>query len=143
MASKPGTSRDTTGAAGLTGKRRRFVEEYLVDCNATRAYVAAGYTAKNANVAGVEAHRLLKDPKVAAAVAAGEKAKIDATIATREERHQFLTAALRGQHGGELKDRLKATELLGKAQGDFIDRHEHKVELSFADLVAKSQEDEA
>jgi phage terminase small subunit len=52
----------------LTPKRERFVEEYLIDLNATRAYRAAGYAGDD-NVCAVEGHRLLSDPKVSAAVA--------------------------------------------------------------------------
>jgi hypothetical protein len=43
-------------------------------------------------------------------------------IATREERQSFWTAMMRGEEPGEPKDRLKASELLGRSQGDFIDR---------------------
>lgn len=130
------SSSGTTGAAALKGKRRRFVEEYRLDRNGARAYRAAGYTAKNAHVAAVEASKLLTKPDIAAAVAEAEAAVVAGAIATREERHKFLTSALRGEHGGELKDRLKATELLGKAHGDFVERHEHTVTVRFADLVA-------
>jgi phage terminase small subunit len=38
----------------LTAKQERFVEEYLVDCNATQACIRAGYKAKNADVIGPE-----------------------------------------------------------------------------------------
>lgn len=55
-------------ARRLTTKRRRFVEEYCVDFNGTRAYKDAGYKAKTDNVAAVEASRLLRDPKVRAAI---------------------------------------------------------------------------
>lgn len=49
----------------------------------------------------------------------------NARIATAEERQAFWTAAMRGEIPGyEPKDQLKASELLGKAQGDFIIRHE-------------------
>lgn len=50
----------------LDGKRGRFVEEYLIDLNATQAAIRAGYSARSAEVTG---HRLLRDAKVAAAIA--------------------------------------------------------------------------
>lgn len=55
-------------ASGLTHKQRLFADEYLADAafNATAAYKRAGYSAKSDNVAGVEAHKLLKNPKIAA-----------------------------------------------------------------------------
>ena len=52
----------------LTEKQKRFVEEYLIDLNATQAYMRAGYKAKNDNIAGVEAFKLLRNPKIEAAV---------------------------------------------------------------------------
>jgi len=53
----------------LTPKQQRFVEEYLVDLNATQAYRRAGYAGDD-NVCAVEAHKLLSNPKVGDAVAA-------------------------------------------------------------------------
>ncbi len=50
----------------MTPRQRRFVEEYLVDLNATRAAKRAGYTVRSAKDHG---YRLLKNPAVAAAVA--------------------------------------------------------------------------
>jgi phage terminase small subunit len=37
---------------GLTPKQTRFVEEFLLDCNATQAAIRAGYSAKTAEVQG-------------------------------------------------------------------------------------------
>lgn len=48
----------------LTAKQELFVAEYLVDLNASAAYKRAGYACKNDNVAGVEANKLLNNPKV-------------------------------------------------------------------------------
>lgn len=49
----------------LTEKQRRFVEEYLVDLNATQAAIRAGYSAKTAKQQG---QRLLTNADVHAAV---------------------------------------------------------------------------
>ncbi len=38
--------------ASLTPKQARFVEEYLIDLNATQAAIRAGYSAKTAEVQG-------------------------------------------------------------------------------------------
>lgn len=40
--------------AKLTAKQRRFVDEYLVDLNATQAAIRAGYSPDTANVIGSE-----------------------------------------------------------------------------------------
>lgn len=49
----------------MNDKQRRFVEEYLIDLNATQAAIRAGYSAKTAYSAG---QRLLKDVEVQRAV---------------------------------------------------------------------------
>jgi hypothetical protein len=54
------------------GRCERFVEEYLVDGNGTAAAVRAGYARAGAHVT---ASRLLRNPKVAEAVAAGQAEK--------------------------------------------------------------------
>src|SRR4051794_12014195 len=51
----------------LTPKQAKFVQEYLVDLNATRAACRAGYSPATA---GQQADRLLRNAKVAAAVQA-------------------------------------------------------------------------
>ena len=48
----------------LSIKQKRFVHEYLIDFNATRAYKDAGYQYKNSKVATQLGSRLLKNPKV-------------------------------------------------------------------------------
>lgn len=55
--------------AGLTDKQARFVEEYLIDLNATQAAIRAGYSEKGAEVQG---HQLLRNPKVSDAVQAAK-----------------------------------------------------------------------
>ena len=50
----------------LTPKQIAFVEEYLIDMNATRAYKAAYPSIKNDAVAGVNGNRLLKNAKIEA-----------------------------------------------------------------------------
>jgi len=52
-------------ATVLTAKQANFADEYLVDFNAVRAYRAAYPGCKSDNTAGVEGHRLLKNPKIA------------------------------------------------------------------------------
>ena len=47
--------------AKLTEKQQRFVEEYLVDLNATQAAIRAGYSVKTADVQG---SRMLRNVKV-------------------------------------------------------------------------------
>ena len=48
----------------MTPKQRKFADEWLIDHNASRAYTAAGYTAKNGNVSRVEGCKLLANPNI-------------------------------------------------------------------------------
>lgn len=59
----------------LTPKQQRFVDEYLLDLNATQAAIRAGSTAKRAEQAGYE---FMRNPDV--------KAAIDAALAERSEK---------------------------------------------------------
>lgn len=52
--------------AKLTAKQQRFVEEYLIDLNATQAAIRAGYSPKTANEQGA---RLLANASVQEAIA--------------------------------------------------------------------------
>lgn len=62
----------------LTKKQEQFCREYLIDMNATQSYKRAGYSAKSDKVAGVEGHKLLKNPKI--------KRRIDQLIKEREKK---------------------------------------------------------
>lgn len=68
----------------LTPKQQRFVDEYLIDMNATQAYIRAGYTARG-NAAEVNAIRLLRNAQVAALVDEGRKAISERTELTQEQ----------------------------------------------------------
>lgn len=60
-------------AEKLTGKQRLFVAEYLVDLNATRAAIRAGYVERSASNAG---HRNLRKPKIQAAIAEAQAPRL-------------------------------------------------------------------
>lgn len=51
-------------SSGLTMNQKTFVEEYLIDGNATRAYMVAYPAVKRENTAAVSASQLLRNPKV-------------------------------------------------------------------------------
>lgn len=58
----------------MNARRARFVREYLIDLNATRAAIRAGYSPATAGQAG---DRLLKNVEVSAAIAAAEQARAE------------------------------------------------------------------
>lgn len=60
----------------LTPKQERFVQEYLIDLNATAAYKRAGYVAKG-NAAEVNASRLLRNAQVQSEIARRSKKTAD------------------------------------------------------------------
>lgn len=60
----------------LTAKQIRFVEEYILDLNATQAAIRAGYSRKGADTTGP---RLLGDPRIVAAIDARKAARSERT----------------------------------------------------------------
>jgi len=65
----------------LTPKQRRFVEEYLVDLNATQAAIRAGYSQKTARQMGDEN---LSKPDIAKAVHEAQQARSKRTEITQD-----------------------------------------------------------
>ena len=65
----------------LTPKQIRFVDEYLVDFNATQAAIRAGYKANTAHVIGAEN---LRKPKIAEEIARRQKDLQRRTEVTQE-----------------------------------------------------------
>lgn len=65
----------------LTDKQQRFVEEYLVDLNATQAAIRSGYSQKTAHSQGP---RLLENVDVKAAIQAALDARAERTLASAD-----------------------------------------------------------
>src|SRR3546814_8117 len=66
----------------LTDKQRRFVEEYLVDLNATQAAIRAGYSKKTAASIGEEN---LRKPDIAKAIQEAQAARSKRTEITQDQ----------------------------------------------------------
>lgn len=113
----------------LTAKQQAFVEAYAG--NATAAALAAGYSKKSARVQG---RRLITKDNVAKAIKEREAQRLAPTIATRQERQEFWTSVLRNEEEA-MKNRLKAAELLGKSEGDFLERVEMDMTVSPAAIL--------
>lgn len=114
---------------GLTEKQRRFVEAYTgaAEGNATEAARMAGYSGDGGTLA-VTATRTLRVAKVAEAIAEATEPVRSAAIMDRKERQELLTTIARGgDPEAKPSDRLRAIEVLGKMQGDFIERSEQRV----------------
>ncbi len=109
----------------MTPKQQRFVEEYLVDLNATQAAMRAGYSAKGATVRGSE---LLANRNVTEAISAAQKARSKETGTTAawvlEELKKVYEASMERNDKGlsaNLGAANRALELLGRHIGMWKD----------------------
>jgi hypothetical protein len=66
---------------------------------------------------------LLKKAEIRAAIDGRTKLQLSGPIASREERQAWWTKVMKDEDAG-MYDRLRASELLGKSDADFVDRHE-------------------
>lgn len=128
----------------MTNRQKKFADEYIVDCNATRAYKIAYPNVKKDNVARANGSRLLANANVKAYIR--EKLAEISSHKTADAREvmEYLTSVLRGESEAEVivvggysdgrskakrikkkpdeKERLKAAELLGKRFGLFTEK---------------------
>lgn len=127
----------------LTAKQSRFVEEYLIDLNATQAAIRAGYSAKRADSIG---HENLRKPDISQAVQAamaerGKRAGItqDQVLEDVEAIKRDAMTRIADKEGNLVMANhsaaLKAAELQGKHLGMFTDR----LALSGVVAIAKVQ----
>lgn len=108
----------------LTIKQERFIAEYIVDGNATRAAITAGYSERTAARIGSE---LLTKPTI--------KEEIFKAL-TDQQKRTLITAdanlcaierlAQKAEDAGEWAPAIRARELIGKHYRSFAD----KVELT-------------
>lgn len=108
-------------ARKLTPKQERFVHAYAKSGNATKAAREAGYSELYADR---QAAQLLGKSWVKKALAELTAKLARPTIATITDRQEWWTEVIRDGKA-KLADRLRASELLGKSQGDFIENHRH------------------
>lgn len=108
-------------AGKLTTKQRRFVEVY--DGNGTEAARLAGYTGTDAALR-VTASRLLANGSIATAIQQRHAVEESRLIADRQKRQAFWTTVMQDKDE-EMRTRLRASELLGRSEADFVERHEH------------------
>lgn len=128
----------------VTDKQRKFADEYLIDCNGTRAYKAAYPKIKSDEAARVNASKLLTKANIKAYIDEQLDKISSEKIADATEVMMYLTSVLRGESSSEVvvvegcgdgisearrmdkapdeKEKLKAAELLGKRYGIFTDK---------------------
>ncbi len=106
----------------LTPKQERFVQEYLVDLNATQAAIRAGYSAKTASRIGPE---LLVKTCISEAIQKAMKKREKRTEVTQDyvitKLREIAEKDASDGPDSELKyaNKIRALELLGKHTGAF------------------------
>ena len=100
----------------LTEKQKRFVEEYLIDLNATQAAIRAGYSPKTANEQGA---RLLVNVSIQKAISRAMTARSNRTNISQDRvvnelaKIAFMNIAdLIDQHGN-LRDNVSRDDMAG------------------------------
>ena len=87
--------------AKLTEKQKIFVDEYLIDMNATRAYKIAYPHVKSEGSAMSAASRLLRNVKVKAYIGEQLEKISSEKIADAQEVMEYLTSVMRGDTSAE------------------------------------------
>lgn len=129
----------TAQATPLTPKQQRFVQEYLQDHNGTQAAIRAGYSESTARQQG---SRLLTEPRIQAAVRAGQKkvakkaeVTVDSLMAELEEARKL---ALKEKQASAA---VTATMGKGKLAGLLVEKHKHSGAIGTYDLKNLSDDD--
>lgn len=107
-------------AKELTPKQQRFVEEYLIDLNATQAAIRAGYSEKTARSVGAEN---LTKPDINVAIRAVQTKRAAKTERTAEDVLRDIQEVTKdARTAGDLRSAFKGLELEGKHLGVFTDK---------------------
>ena len=105
-------------ASELTPKQQRFIEEYLIDLNATQAAIRAGYSEKTAKSIGQEN---LTKPDVAEAIEAARKKLSERAEITQEWVLSTLKAVTdRCMQVAPVIDRKGNQVLVENAEGELV-----------------------
>jgi len=99
----------------LRPKQQRFIQEYLIDLNATQAAIRAGYSKKTAMVIG---HENLKKPEIAAALEVEREKAATKAECSRDE-HLAELARLRqlAEQDGNVSAAIKARSCAVRCAG--------------------------
>ena len=109
--------------AKLTPKQQRFVDEYLIDLNATQAAIRAGYSEKTAYSIGDEN---LKKPEIKKAIEQAQQERQKRTLVTQDDVIRgLLTEAEWQGEGSSHSARVSAWAHLGKHLNMFTDKVDH------------------
>lgn len=106
----------------MNARQAKFVQEYLLDLNATQAAIRAGYSKKTAGKIGFEN---LQKPEIAEAIAkAQEKASAKLEISHESIINDLVEIAQEARKDGVYPSVIKAKELIGKHFGMWPNKQE-------------------
>ena len=147
----------------MTEKQKRFCDEYLIDCNATRAYKTVYQNVKSDEVARKAGSRLLTNVDVKNYIADRMEEIHNEKTADAQEVIEYLTSVLRGESTAQdivvegtgdgcseartmekapsEKEKLKAAELLGKRYALFTDKVETDVDMDLNITIDYGKDD--
>lgn len=109
----------------LNERQKKFCEFYAKCGNATEAAIQAGYSEKSA---GTNADKLLKNTNVSIYLEELSKNTRTEAILSIAQVKEFWCEVINAKEQ-EMPHRLKASELLVKASGGFLDKVEHSGEM--------------
>lgn len=108
----------------ITPRQAKWIDEYLKCNNATEATINAGYKLKNPRVMGYQNSLKFKELIEKRRIELNTELKKE-SIATLDEIYSFWTKTFSDKET-KMQDRIKASELLAKSKGAFIEKHEIK-----------------
>ena len=125
----------------LTPKQQAFADYYIQTGNATESYKKAYESCKKDESAMVNGSKLLRNAKVVKYIEERQK-EIDSTrTADMKEVKEFWSQTMRDV-GNTMKDRLKASELIARTSGAFLEKVEVKGEVKTTNPYEKLTEEE-
>lgn len=127
----------------LTEKQKRFCEEYLIDLNATQAYIRAGYKAKSNEIARVESHKLLTKPNIQHYIEELRSEQSKRTEITADKVLEELGAVAFNREIECIgRDKVKALELIGQHLGMFTEKVSVTTEDKLPELLSALKDDQ-
>ena len=135
---------DDAALAKLTKKQQRFIKEYLVDYNATRAAQRAGYGVSDRNL-GIRGFNLLRHPVISPEIRRLGAATPDEFGVTREyvvaKLREVVERALGDNEGWTPQSALRGLELISRLRGDLVERTDVNVKMVQVQLNDVDMED--
>lgn len=109
----------------LTPKQEKWIDEYIKCDNLTQATINAGYKLQNPRAMGYQNSIKFKEIIEQRRAELSKEIK-NTSIAELEGIYKFWTDTF-NDNDAKMQDRIKASELLAKAKGAFVEKREIKV----------------